>query len=117
MKFHTDNSHTEPQTNSHRQIFRDKLNMQTSCPLHKPVEGMCITLLPNLGAICAENDHSVHIWLRQLESQEIPDSEVVAHCKCCPSVVNRCRPIMVDDADPPVAAMVRLKDDLFREVS
>ena len=78
---------------------------------------MCITLLHNLEAICAEDDHSVHIWLQQLEGQDVPNFEVVAHCKCCPSVVNRSRPIMVDDVYPPVAASVRLKDDLFREVS
>ena len=78
---------------------------------------MFITLLDNLRAISAEDDHSKHIWLQHLEGQEVADSQIVAHCKCCPSIVDRCRPIVVDDADPPVAASVGLQHDLLREVS
>ena len=78
---------------------------------------MFITLLDNLGAVSAEDDHSVLSWLQHLEGQEVPDLEVVTHRKCWPAVVNGCRPIMFDDGHPPVAAGVRLKDDLFREVA
>ena len=78
---------------------------------------MVITLLHNLGAICAEDDYSEHIWLQHLEGQEAADSQIVAHCKCCPSIVDRCTPIVVDDAGPLVAVSVGLQHDLLREVS
>ena len=78
---------------------------------------MFITLLDNLRAICAEDYHSKHIWLQHLECQEVVDSQIVAHCKCCPSIVDRRRPIVVDDADPRVAASVGLQQDLLMEVS
>ena len=78
---------------------------------------MCITLLDNLEAVSAEDDHSVLSWLQHLEGQEVPDLEVMTHRKCWPAVVNGCRPIMFDDGHPPVAAGVRLKDELFREVA
>ena len=78
---------------------------------------MFITLLHNLGAIGVEDGNSVDFRTEHLEGDQLPDLEVVAHGKWCPAIVNRCSTIMVDDGHNPVAASVRLEDDLFKDGS
>ena len=78
---------------------------------------MLITLLDNFGAIGVEDGDSVNSRLQHLEGDEVPGLDVVAHCKWFPSIVNHSRPMMVDDGGHPVAASVRLENDLFRDGS
>ena len=79
--------------------------------------GVCITLLHELDAIGVEDGDPVHFWVEHLEADEFPDLDVVAHGKRCPPVVNRRMSTMVVGRDQPVAASVRLEDDLFRDGS